>query len=353
MGKQIGKQKTKSAKVAKSEPKKRGNVFDTFVKQMFGRIFVFIDFLLHYADKEFVDAIDLSKIRPAPTHYIGKDGAERIVDLVFECPLKHGGGNLMTVIVFEHQGGSLKRIPQKLLKYVSAIWDAEMKKGKKVLSAPYFIVLRTAKRRHRGEYPAMIELVAKGRDGKPLGHVPDVKYKVVDIPAWDFGKLVGSPVLRLALGILQTMTVDDEDNLPAAFLPLGEIPDDGQRLEFTQELLDFVANAMSAHNRRLDEAMVSKILKPIFHGKEQAMIKTIFEEQYDAGKVEGKAEGRAEGRAEGKAETVLTFLRAKFKRVPKRIEKSIRQMTDPIALDSLAAHIASCESFDELAEELK
>ena len=69
---------------------------------------------------QFIKEINLKKITLAPTHYFGKDGKERIVDLVFRCPLKNGGGNLMAVIVFEHQSGSLKKIPQKLLKYIRA-----------------------------------------------------------------------------------------------------------------------------------------------------------------------------------------------------------------------------------------
>ena len=112
----MGKQKTVKRKStstnkaeAESQPKSAGNVYDAFVKRMFSRIFVFVDFLLHYADPVFVDAVDLASIRPAPTHYIGKDGAERIVDLVFQCPLKNGNGNLMAVIIFEHQGKSLKK----------------------------------------------------------------------------------------------------------------------------------------------------------------------------------------------------------------------------------------------------
>ena len=284
--KKNGKQKPKSAKRAKpakqtkTDPKKQGNVYDNFVKLMFGRIMLFVDFLLWYADPGFIDAIDLSKIRPAPTHYFGKDGAERIADLVFQCPLKNGNNNLMAVIVFEHQSKNLKKIPQKLLKYISAIWDAELKAGKKILSAPYFIVLRTGKKPHSGPYPKVSDFLPKGRDGKPLGKLVELAYDVVDLPAWDFDKLVGGPVLRLALGILQTMAGGDEDNLPAAFLPLQEITDEEQKVELTQEFLDFVANAMAAHNRRLDEAILSRILKPIFHGKERAMIRTIFEEKY-------------------------------------------------------------------------
>jgi hypothetical protein len=103
------------------EQKPPGNYVDVFVKRMFGRLVVFIDFLLFYADQTFVNAIDLEKIAPAPTHYIGKDGSERIVDLVFQCPLKNGQGDLMAVIIFEHQSESLKEIPLKLHKYISSV----------------------------------------------------------------------------------------------------------------------------------------------------------------------------------------------------------------------------------------
>ena len=125
-----------------------GNVFDTFTKQMFGLILVFIDFLVNYADSVFVSKIDLDKIEAAPTHYISLDGNERIADLVFRCPLKDGKGSTMAVIIFEHQSGSLRNIPFKLLKYITAIWNTEAKEGKP-LSAPYFIVLRTGKKPHK------------------------------------------------------------------------------------------------------------------------------------------------------------------------------------------------------------
>jgi len=110
----------------KDEPKSRGNIIDAFVKRMFSRMVVFVDFLLFYADRDFVNAIDLAKIEPAPTHYIGKDADERIVDLVFQCPLKNGKGGLMAVIVFEHQSGSLKKIPLKLLKYIGSVCLKQM-----------------------------------------------------------------------------------------------------------------------------------------------------------------------------------------------------------------------------------
>jgi len=330
----------------------RGNVFDAFTKQMFGRVVVFADFLAHYADPRFVAEIDLTKIEPAPTHYIGKDGGERIADLVFQCPLKDGNGNLMAVIVFEHQSGHLRMIPRKLHKYISAIWDAETKEGKKVLSAPYFIVLRTAKRPHRGTYPKMSDSLPKGRDGKPLGKAVEIEYDVLDLPAWGFHQLSGGAVLRLALGILHKMTGGADDEFPEALLPLREISDGEQQIELTKELLDFTARAMQAHNRRLEPTRVSAALKPIFQEREQTMIKTIFEEQQDIGEARGIARGKAEGKTEGKAETILTVLRARFRRIPRKTERVIRQMTDSIALDSWAIQAATCQSMDEFVREV-
>ncbi|MDR1963286.1 MAG: hypothetical protein LBQ50_05865, partial [Planctomycetaceae bacterium] len=60
------------------EKNRPGNIYDAFVKNIFGRLLVFADFLLNYADPKFVSNIELSKIYPAPTHHFGLEGDERI-----------------------------------------------------------------------------------------------------------------------------------------------------------------------------------------------------------------------------------------------------------------------------------
>ena len=336
------------------ESKSPGNYIDVFVKRMFSRFVVFVDFLMFYADQTFVNAVDLSKIEPAPTHYIGSDADERIVDLVFQCPLKNGRGNLMAVIVFEHQSGSLKEIPLKLHRYISSIWDAE-KKASKPLSAPYFIVLRTAKRPHRGAFPKMMDLLPKDNDGKPLGKLVEIEYDVVDLPAWDFDRLVGGTVLRLALGILKRMIEGDEDEFPEALLPLRDISDEEQQVELTKELLNFVAKAMAAHNRRLDEALLSQALKPIFKDKEQAMIKTIFDEKYEQGIAEGEARGIEKGIERGierGIETLLHILTKRLGNVPTGVCDKLHAIHDLNELGQLTDVALDCETFAEFEQAL-
>ena len=336
------------AKETKS--KQLGNIYDAFVKRMFGQIFVMIDFLLHYADKRFVDEIDLNRIALAPTHYIGGKGDERIADLIFLCPLKDGSGRLMAVIVFEHQSRNLKKIPPKLHKIISAIWAAEAKEGKP-LSAPYFIVLRTGKKPHRGEYPKMSDLLPKGKDGKPLGKAVIVEYDVVDLPALNFDDLVGGPVLRATLGILKKMIEEAGENFPEALRPLLELSTKEQKVEVTRELIDFVDKAFKVRSRQLDEAAMSKVLKTVFEDKE--MIKSIFDEKFDAGVAIGEARGEARGKAIGEAKMLLKVLRTKFRRVPRDVEKLIQSMTDSIALESWVEHAVQCQSMDEFAKAIR
>lgn len=64
-------------------------------------------------------------------------------------------------------------------------------------------------------------------------------------------------------------------------------------------------------------------------------------------------EGEARGKAEGEAKTILTVLRARFRKVPKGVENAVRSMTDATALESLAIHAATCESLEDFSEALK
>jgi hypothetical protein len=81
--------------------------------------------------------------------------------------------------------------------------------------------------------------------------------------AWGVDKLVGGAVLRLALGMLHKMAGDAVDEFPEALLPLLEIDNEGQKIELTQDLLNFVMKAFAAHNREIDDLELKKALQPI------------------------------------------------------------------------------------------
>ena len=80
----------------------------------------------------------------------------------------------------------------------------------------------------------------------------------------------------------------------------------------------------------------------------------VFRERYGAQYIaEGEARGKAEGKAEAGRNMILTVLRARFKRVPREVEKAILSMSDSIALESWAVQAATCQSMDEFAGMLR
>jgi hypothetical protein len=352
-----------TAKESKKQPKTRpGNIYDTFVKNIFGRLLVFIDFLKNYANPDFLNNIELNKIYPAPTHYIGLKGDERIPDLVFYCPLKEiSNANLKAVILFEHAGSSLKTLPVRLLGFASTIWWLELKNKQKTLSAIYFIVLRTGKKPHRKRYAQLADWLPKDKNGKPIGAVPEIEYDVIDLPAINNDKLCGGALLRAGLGVLKKMTEGMEEEFAEALLPLTEIDDEEQQTILTHEFLEFATKVFAAHNKRLDSEIINKALKPIFKERTKNMITTIFEEAEARGEARGRVEGEACGEARGEArgetkgkqKMLLLVLHKKFKKIPKRIETAIYQMSDSIALESLISEVFECQTLDEFEKSLQ
>ena len=74
--------------------------------------------------------------------------------------------------------------------------------------------------------------------------------------------------------------------------------------------------------------------------------------EYYSGLAAAKAEGVTLGETQKGESMLLAFLHAKFHKVPKRIENALQSMTDPTALESLAAHPVDCQSLKEFEKAL-
>ena len=91
------------------------------------------------------------------------------------------------------------------------------------------------------------------------------------------------------------------------------------------------------------------------------VVETIFNKKFAEGVAEGWAGGVAEGVTIGEvrgeammlqiqAEMLLTFIRSRFSRVPKAVERKIRDTKDKVVLESWAAHAGSCQTMKEFEE---
>ncbi|MGL6226724.1 MAG: Rpn family recombination-promoting nuclease/putative transposase [Thermoguttaceae bacterium] len=334
----------------KPTSEKLGNIYDTFVKSVFDRTVVFADFLRNYADPKFVAQIDLDRIEPAPTHYFGKEGDERIVDLVFRCPLKNrrkSRQKLLAVIIFEHQSTSLREIPQKLCRYISAIWDSEKKRGEP-LSAPYFIILRTGKKPHKGPKPRMSDLLPKDEMGEQIGSKLEIHYDVVDLPELDSTKLIGLPQLRLVMGILKKMTERLSLSFGEALMPLREFANEQEQIDWLRDTLPFVSKVFAAHNQRLEQEELNCEVKKVFGERTDEMMLTVFEQA----ELRGETRGEARGKARERAERVAEVLDLRFEKVPYQLTEQILMMTDLDRLEKLFRLACKCTSLADFEAEL-
>jgi hypothetical protein len=180
--------------------------------------------------------------------------------------------------------------------------------------------------------------------------------------------------------VQQGIYLVEGDTSPTQVLVSAELPEEDNfwltnlRNDLTEEQAERVI-AASEGRAGLDAyiyAIVSaniKTMEKLFMQKKNGVILSekldgYFRERYAPliaegeakGVVKGEAIGIAKGRAEEKTEArremLLEFLRGRFGKVPKNIERAINQMNDPIALKSLAARTANCKTLTEFAEEL-
>jgi len=162
------------------------------------------------------------------------------------------------------------------------------------------------------------------------------------------------------------------DTSPTQILVSAELPEDENvwltslRKDLTEEQIRRVL--ATAEGREKIDAYLHTIVEANTKTMEELYMKrkdifltekldAIFRERNSATLIaEGKAIGIAEGKAEEKTvtarEMLLEFLRGKFGKVPKNIERAINQMNDPIALKSLAARTGNCKTLGEFADEL-
>ena len=113
--------------------------------------------------------------------------------------------------------------------------------------------------------------------------------------------------------------------------------------------------SMDAFFHVIGEANI-KVLEELYMKKNGVILSekldAYFRDKYSAAYIaEGEARGEAKEIERGR-NAVVTVLRTRFKRVPKEVEKTIRQMVDLVALESWLVQAVACQSMDEFTKSL-
>ncbi|MDR2705809.1 MAG: Rpn family recombination-promoting nuclease/putative transposase [Planctomycetaceae bacterium] len=326
------------------------NFHDEFVRAVFANIELVIEFLKLYLGKtregrKLLELLDLKRIRLEPTQFFGPEGRQRIADLIFWIPLKHGKGLAGVVFVFEHKSERKRSLPFQLLKYLVAIWNKFFSEAKNpespnfVLPAPLLIVL------HNGSKPIINKPMLDEYIEKVVGtkqFIPKFDYIMVDLSVLTPDEFGTAPLLRVILELLKRATDGTLYDVRKQILePLAEIRDDEKTRYWIQQILRYMDKAIKNKKKELTPESIDEVIKPVYKERSTNMSLTFLE------KLEANAE-RKTGQ-----DMVLAVLQDKFTKIPAKIETAIREISDPIALKSLCVHAASCRTLKEFATELK
>ena len=172
-------------------------------------------------------------------------------------------------------------------------------------------------------------------------YVIQFRVVVVNLKRFHYGKLPGRPETQAAVESMKRATDGTfVANLTKIVSPLGKLPMDLRIESLIKSIISYAGWSGGLSEEQFNEAIFS-----VWKGQEGI----VMAETIQKGIVEQCME---QAITKVKAETILTFLHARFKRVPLETTEAICKMNDPIALDSLAEHAATCTSLEDFAKAL-
>ena len=299
------------------------------------------DLLLFYtqklADQQVVNLLDLKRLECKSPVTIDEQLVEGIGDLRFSTSFKGSKRKSDVFLLFEHQSSIDRRIRLRGLNYIIQTYNQfeETHKGEEKLPYPLVVVLYHGKVpwKHLPEMDELIEIAPGMKTG-----LLDYLLILIDVSELKPEQFRGHPVLQ---AVLESLQLASKDRLVAEFDRvmdrLTEVKKDPQVKGW---LRSFARYAMSV--AKIGAEQIVKAFSKILSEKEaDEMVKTTAEELL------------IQGETKAARSMVLTILRARFQDIPQGVESVIRQMSDPVALDSWAAQAATSLSMEEFAEALK
>ncbi|MGL6225344.1 MAG: hypothetical protein ACRC10_01815, partial [Thermoguttaceae bacterium] len=185
-------------------------------------------------------------------------------------------------------------------------------------------------------------------------HVPQFQVFVINLRKFDYGQLPGRPETRAVVESLKRAKEGTfADHLEQIVAHLGTVSLDSRIKDLVESIVRYCAVTDGVTAQQVDKAILTTIQGQEGREMSQTVYKGIFADGIAAGEARGVALGAVRGKLEGEVKTILTILKARFKtEVPQRIVRELNRRTDEIALQSLAALAATCNSLEDFQAEL-
>ena len=328
----------------------RGSYHDHFAGWVIRDLGVIKDILRHYLDKQIADIIDPDRLQPFETTLITRRLKKVVLDQAFVSQFRDDVANTELFVAVEHKSSPNRFVVLQLGAQVfNSLYSMWTKVGRPdaksfKLPVPIMIVLYHGKEdwntddlHFQGIFDHIPEEIRE--------NVPQFRVIAINLSRFEYGKLPGSPETQALIEAMKrAMDGTLAKNLKKIVRSLERLPMDQRIRDIAQSIIIYAAWSTDASKEQLEEAILT-----VWKGDEGNTMTETIQKGF---RYECEVQYTKEGKVEGKIEGVLVILKERFKRVPKEIKKSLATMNDPIALDSLLVHAATCTSLEDFADSL-
>ena len=293
--------------------------------------------------------LDLDRLTVEPKDFLSVVFKETRADIIYRVPILGREESLCIYVLLEHKSYNDFFSIFQADQYADQISQKEYQKAEDenrltndFRFSPVLVIIF-----HHGERPftGPIEVAELYEDYGVLGeYIPRRRAILFDLSV--LSEIPDDPEAPELYAVLRIMQVIFSLDLSLRIREVLERLQPYSEIPKYRRLIRFLWYYFATYARKRPDqevAAVTEFVKKVIGEKEMT---TYLEHFIEIGETRGEARGEARG-------TVLAFLRARFKSVPKDIEEAVRRMMDLTALESLAVHAETCQSLDEFAEALQ
>ncbi len=325
---------------------------------------------LHAAVPGLAERFDVSRLRQEIRTFVAEALRERETDCVLRMPFRSADGapeqEVWVYILIEHQSDRDPWMAFRLLKYMLALWESEVRAqeergvpvSKRRLSAIVPIVLYTGQRPWE-RLSSLADIVDVPKELEAF--VPHHDSVFFSVSRSDPGTLTagGDPLgyVLLLFHLSEASTDEVARALRQVFAGLEQFARSGELERWRRAA--WIVVGYIRHRRPPEEVdrlvlAATEAIEDAPRGREvQTMVRTSAEELIEKGKEIGKEIGEKIGeeigRAAAKRETLLRQMRQKFGPLSPTLEAQIAAIQDGSRLDDLLARILTAAAPDEMS----
>ena len=286
---------------------------------------------------EIVDLLDLDRLELSSESFLSEELKKLYADVLYRIPVKNSDENIVVFVLIELKTESDKWTVFQQAKYIIRIWDEEYRKAEGEGRLSDFLlpmVIPVIFHHGASKFAASTELADQVRTLKGLKpytlNVKSLLFDVVSLNEKDFPEDLEICVLLM---ILQAVFSENTaERLMAIYQKIRHKLHEPRYQRLWEDCLYYATSSSKSFTVEECETLITEI-----RSTGDTIMSTVADQLM----------------ARGKADTIITFLKARFGKMPKSASDAVHAVTDSKTLEKLTKLAAKCESLDEFTEALK